>query len=308
MFKKKSILTILVFCLMSLCLGGCTDKDYTRKDADKMAKSYSRKYKFVDEQVVGEKETIWTYYDEKLDWNFTVHEYPYISGFDGAHWNARRLDTDYDELIRDYILNMDEVQEQGFSKGRKYSEDCIYANVSDRDDLQDKVSCLQNVVESLNKKTKKKTYDIEVRFMFGDTSDGCDLDVKELAGMEETLLKRAYISYDEAVLKHYSDRELKLFVKENSKDEVQFIYQNGKIERTGILVYGGSSNIFKKAFKHWLENNGYEVTGTDDEYSFTTSDGESITIDYHTDGNGDTIGFNYVIKTLKLKDIKVDSM
>ncbi len=39
--------------------------------------------------------------------------------------------------------------------------------------------------------------------MFGDTSDGCDLDVKELAGMEEMLLKRAYISYDEAVLKHY---------------------------------------------------------------------------------------------------------
>ena len=307
MLKKKGLLTILVLCLLSICLVGCGDKDYTRKDADKLAKKYSRKCKFVEEQVLGEKETIWTYYDEKLGWNFTVHEKPYVSGFDGMHWDARGLRTDYDDLIRDYILEMDEVKSEGITKDFEYNQDYILVETNDRADLNDKVKCLQNAVSNVSKKTKKNSYHIKVNVEFCNASETFNLNNKELKGIEDAMLKRAFVEYDEDILNQYGARELRQFVKAHSRDEVQFVHQNGRVERTGLLTYSGNTNVSKKAFKHWLETNGYVVSGTDEEYTFTTSTGETITVDYHTDGNGDRLSFYYLTKTLGLKEVKVDS-
>ena len=301
---KKGILSIILLGLMSICLVGCTDKDYTREDADKMAKSYSRKYKFVDEQIIGDKETIWTYYDEKLGWNFTVHEYPYTASFDGSHWNARNLSTDYDYLIRDYILDLDEVKNEGF-RFYKGSPESMYVEVDDRDDLKAKVDCLKKAIKEINKKTKKESYKIGVYFKFGATSDDCALSVYDLDGIEEKILKRAYIFYDDSVLDHYTDKEIKQFIKNNAEDELQFIYKDGDKERTGLLVFGGNTWVSKRAFKHWLETNGYRVTGDDNEYSFKNMNGELQTVNYQTGGNGNTLGFYHIIELLGLQDIKV---
>lgn len=301
---KKCIFSVILLGLMSICLVGCTDKDYTREDADKLAKSYSKKCKFVDEQVIGEKETIWTYHDEKLDWDFTVHEYPYTASFDGSHWNARSLETNYDDLIADYILGLNEVKNEGF---REYngSPESIYVEVSDREDLQDKVKCLQEVLKEISKKTKRNSYRVGILFKLGNTSDDCALSSADLNDIEKKILKRAYIFYDETVLNEYSDKELKQFIKDNAEDEIQFVYKDDDKERTGIIVFSGNTWVSKKAFKHWLEENGYKVTDDEYGYCFTNIDGVEQSVICNTASAGDMLGFFEIIDMLGLKDIKV---
>jgi hypothetical protein len=302
---KKNFLIILMLCLLSICLMACGDRDYTRKDADKLAKKYSRKFHFVDEQILGERETIWTYYDEKLGWNFTVHEKPFKGGFDGMSWDDRALRTDYDELVRDYILEMDEVKKEGFARYDDYNSDYMHVVAADRADLKDKVKCLQTAINIVSQKTKNDAYRITVYFKLSDTSYSCKLKNSELDEVEGEILLRAFIDYDDTILNQYSERELKQVVKQNAEDEIKFIYPDGRRESTGLLVLSGNTYVTKRAFKHWLETNGYVVTGTYDEYSFTNSRGELITIDYHTNGNGDKLGFHYIKETLGLQDVKV---
>lgn len=299
---RKLQIVAMALCLAGTCLTGCTDRDYTRDDADKIAKAYSKKYEFVSEQALSEKETIWTYHDKKLDWDFIVHEDPYQASFDGSSWDARKLYTNYDELIAEYILNMDDIQQAGFescTNGHSY----LSAMADSRSELQEQIKCLKQAINKMNSQTKKKEYRVYVEFTLGETTDDCCLSVNALNEIEDVILKRAYIFYDKTALSWYSSDEIDKLLKNNSKDEVIFTYNDGHVERTGMIVYSGNTWVSKKSFKHYLETHGYDVAGSDEEYTFTNSKGEVWTVDYQTGGNGDSLGFYDLEELLALKNV-----
>ncbi len=302
----KTQIAAIALCLLGLCLTGCSDRDYTREDADKMAKAYSKKYEFVSEQVLGEKETVWTYHDKKFDWDFIIHEEPYRASFDGTSWDARRLYSNYDELIAEHILSMDEIKQAGFepcTSGRAY----LSASAESRDKLQEQIKCLQQAVGEMNERTKKSEYKLYAEFTLGKTTEDCYLSIRALKHIEDDILKRAYIFYDETALTWYSSAEIKKLIKDNSEDEVIFAYDDGHAERTEMIVFSGNTWVSKKSFRHYLETHGYEVTGNDDEYTFTNEKGEMQTVDYHTGGNGDSLGFYDLQSLMGIKNVSVIS-
>ena len=281
--KIKKIILIISIILVSFVLYGCGDKDYTDDDATKYANRQTKNPQFISSEVLNDRETIWTFYDKKFDITFFVKEKSYKAGIDATYWDARKLVSNYDKLlIEKELLSADILKDLSIKE-----EDDTYLNIyvdfKDRQSLEENVSILEDFLKDLDKKTKRDSYNIKLSFRYIPSDDkphslsfSCNLSLSELKKITEDILLRALIYQDDIYLKDFSNEEISSAI-DNSGSQVCFVFNSG-IEKTGIVIFGGSNYIKAKPLYRYLEKKGtFNLEGDEYNFSFTDVNGKIYT-------------------------------
>lgn len=285
MKKRGIIISIILMLAISLC--GCVDRDFTSKDADRFAKKYSKKFEYLGEETVSEKDTIWRYHDKTFDFDFFVEEHPYTAGIDGSSWAARTLVTNYDTvLIEKEFLTTDIGSRADVAEGTSdyYGKKLTY-NVRDRQDLENTIKEIKAELKKLNKKTGRKKYKGELSFDLGYLRAPVDDITIELDEVEDYLLKVSFVDSIDEYLDQYTEKELQDYVK-GCGSQVYFI-TGAREEATGMVVFGGTNFIKKEQlYKYLVKRGDCNATLVDDVLTYTDLNGE-----VHELKGNDRLGF-----------------
>ena len=281
--KRKFIL--ICVSILAVLLTGCGDKDYTKDDADKKASNLTKNYSFIDEEILNDRETIWTYHDEKFDFDFYVKEESGQGSFDGMHWDTRSLEDNYDYMLFEKTFFKSDIYKEADSYDyyNQRSTELDY-HVDTRKEMLDVAKKLDIEFKKLTKETGRKTYDIKINIFYKDMYNfrfnvGNN---KRIEDIDMRLCQIGFSTLDDDILSEYSKKEINYY-KKISKSQVHFRRNLIFTENTGMYTLYGTNSVSGKVLYEYLKNKDIDLEENNEEFSYKDLNGDMHTYTYTDD-------------------------
>ena len=280
--KRVFLILIVLICL---CLTGCGDKDYTDKDADKLAKSCAGIFgvERVDKETISTDleydNTLWTYREKGYrNVEFHVYENHYTTGVDSALWSTGDLMTDYDSQVLKYYLQYCHVSCD--VKPRQESQtDFLYPlkfvyQCSSRQEVKNAeaeiLDFLKNVPNDFVYGMSSSYNDQFVIHFKSNLMDyEFEMDLKDMKHnsdrLEKDICQYALSLQDKDILAEYSDAEIS-DVKRESGSCIVLDYGTGWKD-TEYITLRGNTFMYPSAFYYLAQDEGLQVFGSPTDYT-----------------------------------------
>ena len=300
------LIKLIVLCVcacFALFLTGC-DRDYTDKDADKLANSRVGLFgcSLIDKKAFDNgheyEDTIWTY--EENGWRnleFHVLEHHYRSGIDDSSWESGELVTDYDARVMSYYLdsyflgaNVSHSYEQS---GSDFMYPYVFTyNCYDRNDVQTAVKEICNFMDYVDRHnflySLRKVCEGKMLVKYhGDVLDSeFDMFLSDVVKQDKSycfdglICEAAMCMMDDGVLSQYTDAEQSYYW-EHSNSRIM-LKKGDKWQATKYMTMMGNTVVYPSMFFYLAQDEGLSVSGEPDNYVVQGYDGRRHTLTGNT--------------------------
>ena len=276
--RSKRFMTFLIvniFITVMLSLTGCSNKDYTKHDADVLLRKAHIKAEFLSEEVYG-NDTVYRYEEQKTHIPFEVIEEHYRNGIDGASWDASRLFTNYPYVMSQYYIDR-ELMKRGAVELEYWDETSVLVQykVAYRSDTILELEKDMDEFESLCKQIHRKNKKCQLKYSFRTSctsgEDSVEFEATDKEYDRENILKE----YKKDVFARYDEQYMSFLTEPEKQDILNHyegrVYVDGK--GSGVISLRGNTWLYPGAFVELMREYGYEVEETDSVIYVTDSNG-----------------------------------
>ena len=255
---------------------GCSNRDYTKEDADVLLRKEHIKAEYVSSETYGD-DTVYRYKEKKTGIPFEVIEDHFQSGIDGTTWDASKLFTNYSYIMTEYYIDT-ELLDRGTPRAEYWNGTiilCQYSIVYQSDTILDMEKDMDEF-EKVCKQLRRKNKNCRMGYSFlvacssnGDTVEFASRTDKEYDRKEllDEYMSYVFARYDKQYMLCLTEREKQHILRHN-KGRV-YVETNGQKEATGVISLCGNTWLYPDAFAELMREQGYNVEVTDTEIYVT---------------------------------------